>query len=125
MHELCNAIRKLQRRHAVLTAALAVAAWVAALYGAMRAPWVNDLYNLINHDGRQGRPESTLVYLFGFPMMLSAIFLLSWIAPDYWIRLGSKNYAVARVGFWFALIAEAVMVGVTFVRVAAVLALSH
>jgi hypothetical protein len=71
-----------QRRCTIVLSITALVAWMIALYGVAKAPWVADLYHLLN-PGSAHRAESTAVYLFVGPIFLTFPSLAGWLAPDY------------------------------------------
>lgn len=76
-------VRCAQRCFTWAAGAYSVIAWSFAIYAAPRAPWVPDLYNLINNNERLAKPESTEGYLFIFPIMLTTAFLFSLFTSSY------------------------------------------
>ncbi len=57
----------------VTIVAMAILSWAFAIYASTKAPWVGDLYNLINHNSRPAKPEGTAIYLFGLPTLLALV----------------------------------------------------
>ena len=49
----------------------ALAGVLCATMAALRAPWVSDLYNLVYHNARPRKGESTTTFLFVFPVFLT------------------------------------------------------
>jgi uncharacterized membrane protein YhdT len=79
-----------QRRCTIGMSITSLIAWMIALYGAANAPWVADLYHLLN-PGPAHRAESTLVYLFAGPIMLTLPSLAGWLAPNYFLSQMPKK----------------------------------
>jgi hypothetical protein len=79
-----------QRRCTIVVSITALIAWMIALYGVANAPWVADLYHLLN-PGSAHRAESTVVYLFVGPIMLTFPSLAGWLAPDYFLSQMPKK----------------------------------
>jgi hypothetical protein len=79
-----------QRRCTIGMSIISLIAWMIALYGAANAPWVGDLYHLLN-PGSAHRAESTLVYLFVGPIFLTMPSLAGWLAPDYFLSQVPKK----------------------------------
>jgi hypothetical protein len=74
--------RAFQRRFTAIVSVAALLAWIIAIYGVAKAPWVPDLYHLVNGDSPHP-PENTLLYLFVGPIMLTLGSLTGWLGPDY------------------------------------------
>ena len=79
-----------QRRCTIGVSIISLIAWMIALCGAANAPWVDDLYHLLN-PGSAHRAESTLVYLFVGPIFLTMPSLAGWLAPDYFLSQMPKK----------------------------------
>jgi hypothetical protein len=56
-------------------------AWMTALYAALHAPWVRNIRPLID-PSQAGRVESTLSFLFGFPVILTVAWVMVWAGRD-------------------------------------------
>ena len=76
------------RLHNLFTFHLGVAvtlAWMTALYAALHAPWVRNIRPLID-PGHVGTVESTWSYLFIFPVVLTAAWLISVFGQNLFAR---------------------------------------
>jgi hypothetical protein len=109
-------VRRLHRRLNAATGAMAVAAWGMAAWASSRAPWVADLYHLVNPGAAPQRPESTAAYLFWYPGVLTMLFVLGRFAPDAVLSAGVQDRRVQigtlLTGSAFAL----VFLGISLVR---------
>jgi hypothetical protein len=74
--------RRLHRAFTCGIGVMALIAWATALWAASKAPWVDDLYHLINPGARPPGPESTAMYLFWYPVILAFLFMTNLFAPD-------------------------------------------
>lgn len=83
-------VRRLHRHLTLAMAVMTVIAWAAALWAAARAPWVADLYHLINPGASPKGAQSTALYLFWYPSLLTAWLLTNAFAPDLVLSTGSK-----------------------------------
>lgn len=54
-------------------------AWAFSLFAATQAPWTRNLRGLIDP---AGRPESTLAFLFGLPLLLTAGWVSAHVCQD-------------------------------------------
>jgi uncharacterized membrane protein YhdT len=89
-----------QRRYTIVLSIIALIAWMIALYGVANAPWVPDLYNLLN-PGSNHKAENTLVYLCIGPIMLTFASLAGWLAPDYFLSQMPKKKGPALLSSLF------------------------
>lgn len=101
---------------------MAMIAWGAAILALPHAPMVGDLYNLLYADSRPQKPEHTLLFLFGFPAMLAAIYALSRFRPDF-LEERHRQLPIGDVGqAAFVISVTAIMAGMTLYRAYRVLA---
>ena len=87
-------LRRLHRLINAATGLMAVVAWAMAAWAASKAPWVADLYHLINPGAAPPRPESTATYLFWYPGVLTMLFVLGRFAPDAVLSAGVQDRRV-------------------------------
>src|SRR5205823_6487154 len=124
MKQVVEDPRNLLRKWTVLVGIAATVSWIIALYGVIRAPWVNDLYHMIN-PGPSHKGESSVFYLFTFPGVITVAFFTSWLRERMWgggfFKLRTYHSLLTEVVFGASILI--CMLGATIYRVATVLSI--